>query len=88
MRTIKWVDRLGNNIGDIGSFRISDKGVDDFYTISRLKTDFGRGFRVFKVDSESSKYNVLLDKNCECDCPGFTYYGKCRHVSGLIALGL
>jgi hypothetical protein len=36
--------------------------------------------------SKGNEYNVsLTDKGFECECIGFSYYGKCKHSTAIVA---
>lgn len=40
--------------------------------------------RIFKVKSKDNTYTVLLkDNNYSCDCIGFGYRGKCKHIDAV-----
>lgn len=53
------------------------------------KKDFaGRAFKLTKED-DSAQYNCLIAQASHghsCDCPGFIYTQKCKHISSLIKL--
>ena len=35
--------------------------------------------------SKGNEYNVLLtDKGFQCECVGFSYYGKCKHSKAVL----
>jgi hypothetical protein len=67
--------------------------VDDYF-LSKVPSDFGEAFLIEKIldnskaDQEESRYHVLFqnEQDHTCECKGFTRWGKCRHVSGLLAL--
>lgn len=65
------------------------------YWLQEVEVSFGRrGFRLAKVvrqsgtdkDPAADVYHVLTDVSGDsCDCRGFLRWGKCKHVSGVIA---
>ena len=58
------------------------------YHVSPIASDFGRAFRVEKVFTPDPEvYHVCLNgKDSHCDCKGFTFAGRCKHVDGLATL--
>jgi len=37
---------------------------------------------IWPCQGKHDMYHVeMLDKGFQCDCPGFTYHGKCRHIT-------
>lgn len=62
---------------------ISVNGVDFTFTPSTGKVVEKPKDRVFEVlGSKGDKYlvTILADGSRKCNCPGFGYRGKCRHV--------
>jgi hypothetical protein len=56
------------------------------YEVRPLASDFGRAFTV-RSRVEGREYSVLIDgHNSTCDCPGHTFTGGCKHLSGLLTL--
>jgi hypothetical protein len=47
----------------------------------------GRGFVVYRLGRRRA-YHVRVGKreNCSCECLGYLYRQRCRHVSGLLTL--
>lgn len=89
VRTISLIDREGA----WHLVQIEENGRVDFYLVSRIPTDWGCGFVVEKQDLASEAPAEVYHVNTgdeqnwpECSCKGWTYHGKCRHVSGLRAL--
>ena len=36
---------------------------------------------VWPCQGKTQEYSVeMVDKGLTCDCPGFTFHGKCRHI--------
>jgi hypothetical protein len=68
--------------------RITQDGVESYYWLAPVPSDFGRAFRLEKPGFEGDEvYDVLLDaKGDSCTCKGHTYSGYCKHVDGLRAL--
>jgi hypothetical protein len=60
----------------------------DQYFVSRIPSDFGRGFCLEKIgDAESTAYHVnLSDAGNSCECRGFLRWDRCKHADGLAAL--
>jgi hypothetical protein len=59
------------------------------YFLYPLVTDFGRGFRLEKVDpiADRTAYAVNIDGDRRtCDCQGFARWSHCKHADGLAAL--
>jgi hypothetical protein len=65
-------------------------GADECdYLLTELPADFGRGFRVEKIDptAETAAYHVNIDgSNRTCECKGHLRWGHCKHSDGLAAL--
>jgi hypothetical protein len=61
----------------------------DHYMVTPIPADFGTAYRVVKyLELDEPTYHVLLadDGKHSCDCKGFCRWGRCKHVSGLLAL--
>jgi hypothetical protein len=59
------------------------------YFVSRIFSDFGKGYRLEKInDPADTIYHVNLaaDGTRTCDCPGHNWTGHCKHADGLAAL--
>ena len=72
-----------------GIVRITVGAKHTDYFLYPLVTDFGRGFRLEKVDpiGDGSGYHVNLDGDRRsCECKGFLRHGHCKHADGLAAL--
>lgn len=62
------------------------------YHVTELQTEWdGRAFHLDVIrggtDPESEFYHVFAAKNGHdhrCDCKGFTYKGRCKHLSAII----
>lgn len=57
------------------------------YLLQRLRSDWGRAFRVTKFimdGGDGSSYDVLLGESCECQ--GYLRHGHCRHLESLAEL--
>ena len=71
------------------AFCVSQGKAEDRYVASPVDADFGAGYRVEKAGDPESDYHVLLADapgSHSCECLGFCRYGRCRHVSSLLAL--
>lgn len=58
------------------------------YLLRRLRSDWGRAFRLYKTGGAPEVYDVLLDDEGRdhCDCKGFLSHGKCKHRDSLRVL--
>jgi hypothetical protein len=60
------------------------------YLLRAVPADFGEGFQLEKLDEglqTVETYDVnLMGQESTWTCPGHTFHGHCRHVSGLQAL--
>jgi hypothetical protein len=78
---------------------ITSDGVQQAYMVSPLPCDFGKAFRVGKVElvptepdqppqaKVTASYDVNLNGALSlCSCLGFLRWQRCKHVSGLSAL--
>jgi len=57
--------------------------------ISEIPADFGRGFKVEKIDltGDGPPYHVNIDgEKKSCECKGFLRHGHCKHADGIVAL--
>jgi hypothetical protein len=57
----------------------------DAYALEPIPADFGRGLLLFKDDGTSYAVRIA-GPDSECDCPGFTAHGHCKHCESLLAL--
>ena len=72
-----------------GIVRITVGGKHADYFLYPLAADFGRGFRLEKVDpiGDGTGYAVNIDGDRRsCDCKGFCRWSHCKHADGLAAL--
>jgi len=71
-----------------GVFAIADKRKTTFYVFREIPCEIGgRGFAVHRLGL-GSLYHVRIGqpRECTCECMGFLSRGRCKHVSGLLAL--
>jgi hypothetical protein len=62
---------------------------EEAYRLSRVPSDYGRGFLLEKqgAGAEESTYHVNLNgQQSTCECRGFLGYKHCKHLEGLAAL--
>ncbi len=72
----------------VGVFSITADRQTHHYTIHEIRCDIGgRGFAVHRLGL-GTLYHVRVGRpaDCSCECLGFLYRGKCRHILGLRAL--
>lgn len=72
----------------VGVFRITVGTKSQFYAVREIRCEIGgRGFAVHRLGM-GTLYHVRVGKpaDCECECLGWLRWGKCKHVSGLLAL--
>jgi hypothetical protein len=72
----------------VGVFRVTVGGRTGFYTLREIRCDIGgRGFAVHRLGL-GTLYHVRVGRSedCSCECLGFLYRGRCRHILGLQAL--
>jgi hypothetical protein len=88
VRTVKLID-IGHPVLMIRQ-TTGEKTEQFEYSLRRLASDFGTAFELAKWDDAggvAERYNVLLHgAESTCDCKGFTYRGRCKHLESLTAL--
>lgn len=85
-RTIEVV-RPPNEYG-VGVFRISKGSQTQHYAVCEIPCEIGgRGFAVHRLGM-GTLYHVRVGRpeDCECECLGWLRWGRCKHVSALLAL--
>lgn len=61
--------------------RVSHSGLDSLVNRRTEK----KSSRTFKVTSKDKEYIVEFDsKRYSCTCTGFTYRGKCKHITAVM----
>src|SRR5262245_12761179 len=71
--------------GAPGLFFVNVGEWSAYYVFVELPCEIGgRGFEVLRVGTRR-RYHVRVGKarDCSCECRGFTYRRRCRHVAGL-----
>jgi hypothetical protein len=71
-----------------GVFYVNVGEWSAFYAFREIPCAIGgRGFDVLRIGS-GRRYHVRVGRRaeCSCECKGFTYKRRCRHVSGLLTL--
>jgi SWIM zinc finger len=64
-----------------GAVTIAIGKKESTYLVTRLPSDFGRAYRVEKLDDSGTAYDVLLHgKQSTCECKGFLHHGRCKHI--------
>jgi SWIM zinc finger len=72
----------------VGVFRITAAGRSHHYTFREIRCDIGgRGFVIHRLGL-GPVFHVRVGRpvDCSCECLGFLYRSRCRHVLGLLAL--
>jgi hypothetical protein len=73
-------------------FRITFECGSDTYTVIPLSPDPGiakKAFRLRKQTGDRQVYDVCLTAHGpECDCKGFLYRRRCKHIRMLTAAGM
>jgi hypothetical protein len=75
-------------VDGVGVFCVTAGGRSCFYTLHGIPCFIGgRGFAVHKLGL-GTLYHVRVGRreDCSCECLGFLYRGRCRHILGLLAL--
>jgi hypothetical protein len=75
-------------IDGVGVFRVTVGDGSCHYTLREIPCDIGgRGFAVHRLGL-GTLYHVRIGRReeCSCECLGFLYWGRCRHLLGLLAL--
>jgi hypothetical protein len=63
--------------------------TDTHYLTAKLPSDYGLSLALVKVTDGADRptYHVLLNADApSCDCKGFERWGRCKHLSALLAL--
>jgi hypothetical protein len=60
----------------------------DFYLLDLSRSDFGRAFRLTRLGSDGTAYDVCLEADgaTHCGCRGHEAHGHCKHVTALASL--
>lgn len=71
------------------TIRVKGKRTD--YTLERIGSDWGDGFRLTKhVGHESDECDIydihLSDEGHTCECLGFLRHSHCKHIDALVRL--
>ena len=86
-RHIRLCVRPDNQAPGILEIRVGKEAT--LYFLSEVPSDFGRGFRLEKLEAAGAEtYHVNLDGDRHsCECKGFLRWQKpCKHIAGLQAL--
>src|SRR5262245_35492853 len=85
-RPARSVSLLVRPEGSVGVVRITVGDDRADYFLTELAADFGRGFLVEKIGTDSDEpaaYHVNLDGGKRsCECKGFCRWGHCKHADG------
>jgi hypothetical protein len=86
IRLARLVVSLGPD-GKNGLLKLTVGKLSTDYLVNRIPSDFGTAYRLDKAGAADS-YDVLIDDDSghSCTCPGHSSHGRCKHVSGLLAL--
>jgi hypothetical protein len=85
-RTIRLI--RPTTIDGVGVFRVTVGERAWHYTLREIRCDIGgRGFAVHRLGL-GTLYHVRIGRReeCSCECLGFLYRSRCRHILGLLAL--
>src|SRR5262245_20960604 len=85
-RVIGWNCRV---TVDLGLIDIVEDGRTETYRIFPIDCRDGRAFEMQKIQpTASDPYRVCLGdvEGPSCECKGFKYHGRCRHIQGLTAM--
>jgi hypothetical protein len=84
-----WEAGSGRWVLQLTTWRPRSAAADQFYHLTALPSDWGRGFALVKItdDAERPVYHVNLNsEDPTCDCKGHQRWGRCKHVEALLAL--
>jgi hypothetical protein len=85
-RTIAMIRPI--NADGVGVFRISLGSMTWLYALREIPCFIGgRGFVVHRLGLGVPYHvRVGVPRDCSCECLGFLYRNRCRHILGLLAL--
>src|SRR5262249_11848933 len=87
-RSVRWLVRPTEAVR-LGVILIREGKKEDAYLVRRMPSAIGEGWAVTKW-ATGATYHVNLDRerghDHQCDCDGWSWRGRCRHVLGLLAL--
>ena len=72
----------------VGAFAITAGRATQWYTFREIRCEIGgRGFAVHRLGI-GTLYHVRVGgpEDCSCECMGWLRWGRCKHVTGLLAL--
>ena len=75
-------------IDGIGVLRIAVVNQSALYAFCELPCEIGgRGFAMHRLGL-GDLYHIRVGQpaDCSCECLGFLRHGRCKHISGLLAL--
>lgn len=75
-------------IDGIGVLRIAVVNQSALYAVCELPCEIGgRGFAMHRLGL-GDLYHIRVGQpaDCSCECLGFLRHGRCKHISGLLAL--
>jgi hypothetical protein len=86
-RSIRLCVRPEGETPGVVRITVGRKAADYFLTL--LPADFGRGFKVEKIgtDTDEAAYHVNVSaEGRTCECQGYLRHHHCKHGDGLAAL--
>jgi hypothetical protein len=85
-RTIRLLRRPGQD--SVGLMTITRGRLTNYYVFKEIHCEIGgRAFALHRLGL-GSLYHVRVGapEECSCECMGFLYHRKCKHILGLLAL--
>jgi hypothetical protein len=86
-RSIRLLRRPSRQRYGIFSIRVGDTPIA-YYVFRPIPCDIGgRGFTVYRLGRRRA-YHVRVGPpdDCSCECLGYLYKRRCRHIQGLLTL--
>jgi|GEM_PF-4189174 len=89
---VVWLPATDNDFSRLaGVLTLTGKRATCRYTVEEFAADFGRGFVLKKIDAgtdcEEGFYSCCIGTHAKlCECKGFVYKGRCKHVAALALL--